>query len=345
MSSPDTTTAAPSLPGNWVPSKAGCLNTKDWWIWSWNGGQMDARTVLGGPSQTDNCFPSRGEPTGTYVGTQCPPNYTSASCSNTKSQEGAITCCPNAYAFSCVPEPFSRPHLDWFRCISKHGTSGSPTVTMTDFQANTQKIYQPKQDPDQHLFAIAMVYQTPSPTSASTPGISASASSGDAPPSLPSETGPSQPASSEGSNGLSAGASGGIGVGAGVGVLLLGLIGFLLWRRRRDKTRGKTELPTTASSSLPPAGAASSAMAQNTTTSQGLAPNAGYGYGEQQQQPPATTNAYGTTGDAAYWDARAKHEALQSTPSPVPTGNDTMVPGRHEMYSGDARSELPDYRH
>lgn len=131
---------------------------------------------------------------------------------------------------------------------------------------------------------------------------------------------------------MSAGASAGIGVGAGVGVLLLALLAFLLWRRRSDKTRGKSELPTTASSSLPPAGATAAGMTHSAS-----------GYGEPQQQPP-TTNTYGT-GDATYWDARAKHEAPQSTPSPpVPTGN-TVVPGRHEMYSGDSRSELPDYRH
>lgn len=53
------------------------------------------------------------------------------------------------------------PHLDWFRCVSRHGTSGSPTITLTDFQANTQSIFQPKQGPDQHLFAMAMLYQTP----------------------------------------------------------------------------------------------------------------------------------------------------------------------------------------
>ncbi|KAK7954783.1 hypothetical protein PG988_015477 [Apiospora saccharicola] len=199
---------------------------------------------------------------------------------------------------------------------------------MTDFQANTQTIIQAKQSPDQHLFAIAMVYQTPTPTSASTPGPSASASSGDAPPSLPSETGSSQPtSSSDASNGLSAGASGGIGVGAGVGVLLLAFLAFLLWRRRRSvKTRGKSELPT-AASSPPPAGAATAGTTQNGAS----------GYGER-----PVNSTYGT-GDAAYWDARAKHEALQSTPSPVPTGN-TIAPGRHEMYSGDTRSELPGYR-
>lgn len=84
-------------------------------------------------------------------------------------------------------------------------------------------------------------------------------------------------------------------------------------------------------------------MTQNATTPQGHVPHAGsggYGYDEQRS---SATNVHGT-GDAAYWEARAKHEALQSTPSPVPTGN-TVVPGRHEMYSGVSRSELPDSRH
>lgn len=49
------------------------------------------------------------------------------------------------------------------------------------------------------------------------------------------------------------------------------------------------------------------------------------------------------TGDSAYWDARAKHEMIGSTPSPEPATN-TMIPGRHEMDCGDSRSELPSYR-
>ncbi|KAK8041095.1 hypothetical protein PG994_014102 [Apiospora phragmitis] len=331
MSSPDTTTAAPSLPGNWVPSKAGCLNKGDWWIWSYNGPQRDARTVLGGPSQTNNCFPSTGDPTGTYVGSQCPPNYTRA-CPDSSVTNAAVTCCPTAYQFSCVPEPLDMPHLDFFRCISKHGTSGSPTITLTDFQANTQRNIQPKQAPNEHLFAIAMVYQTPTPTSAPTPGPTASASSGDAPPPLPSETGLSP-------HGLSAGASGGIGAGVGVGVLLLGFLAFFLYRRKRSGSpRGKSELPMTSAPAGPaPASAPTAMMAQN-QTSPGVLQNGtgGIGYGGQ----PAS--AYGA-GDASYWDARIKHEAPQSTPSPVPTSA-TVVPGRHEMDSGNFRSELPSYR-
>ncbi|KAK8137593.1 hypothetical protein PG984_003086 [Apiospora sp. TS-2023a] len=289
MSSPDTITAAPPLPGNWIPSKAGCLNKNDWWIWSWNGGQFDARTVLGVRRRWITVSHRRGSP----------PEPTPGRNARRTTRRPAQIPEAKRVQLHAVPT-FTRPHLDWFRCMSRHGTSGSPTITMTDFQANTQKVIQAKQDPDQHLFAIAMVYQIP-PTS-----------------------------SSDASNGLSAAASGGIGVGAGVGVLLIALVAFLLWRRRRsDKTRGKSELPT-AASSLPPAGAATAGMTQSVS-----------GYGDQQQ--PLATNTYGT-GDAAYWDARAKHEALQSTPSPVPTGN-TIVPGRHEMYSGDTRSELPGYRH
>ncbi|KAK8017700.1 hypothetical protein PG993_014026 [Apiospora rasikravindrae] len=332
MSSPDTTTAAPSLPGNWVPSKAGCLNKNDWWIWSYDGPKRDARTVLGGPSQTNNCFPSTGDPTGTYTGSQCPPNYTRA-CPDSSVADAAVTCCPTAYNFSCVPEPFTVPHLDFFRCMSEHGTTGSPTITLTDFQANTQKIIQPKQASHEHLFAIAMVYTTPAPTSASTPGPTASASSGDAPPPLPSETGSSP---SSGSHGLSAGASGGIGVGAGVGVLLLAVVAFFLYRRGRG-TRGKTELPTSSPSAGPTVAPPTAMMAQN-TASTGFVQNGtgGAGYGEH------SAGTYGT-GDVSYWDATVKHEAPLSTPSPVATSN-TVVPGRHEMGSGDPRSELPSYR-
>lgn len=51
----------------------------------------------------DNCFPSTGEPTGTYAGSQCPPNYTAA-CSDTKSKEGAVTCCPTYVSPSKLPQ-------------------------------------------------------------------------------------------------------------------------------------------------------------------------------------------------------------------------------------------------
>ncbi|KAK7966200.1 uncharacterized protein PG986_000477 [Apiospora aurea] len=107
MSSPDTTTAAPSLPGNWVPSKAGCLNKNDWWIWSYDGPKNDARTVLGGPSQTNNCFPSTGDPTGTYAGSQCPPNYTRA-CPDSSVADAAVTCCPTVNTWTYGLRIFGR---------------------------------------------------------------------------------------------------------------------------------------------------------------------------------------------------------------------------------------------
>ncbi|KAK6833517.1 hypothetical protein PG987_008211 [Apiospora arundinis] len=342
MSSPGTTTAAPSLLGNWTPGRPGCLQQKDWWIWSYDGPKRDARTVLGGPSQTENCFPTAGAPTGTYAGSQCPPNY-SAACTDRLIQNGAVTCCPTAYAFSCVPEPFTVSHLDWFRCISRHGTTGSPTIVMTDFVAKTSTTVQRKQFAHENLFAMAMVYQTPLPTSTLIPGATVSPSSGDSPAPLPSETGSNQPSPSSPpeSQGLSGAASAGIGVGAGVGVLLLALVAFFLYRRRRrDSARGKSELPTTSGPTGAPAAAAAAAppaMAQSSPPPPPFMPNqhtgGSVGYGE-----------HGTgTGDSAYWDARAKHEMIGSTPSPEPAAN-TMIPDRHEMDCGDSRSELPSYR-
>ncbi|KAK8067224.1 hypothetical protein PG997_013971 [Apiospora hydei] len=272
MSSPDTTTAAPSLPGNWVPSKAGCLNKNDWWIWSYDGPNNDARTVLGGPSQTNNCFPSTGDPTGTYAGSQCPPNYTRA-CPDSSAADAAVTCCP---------------------------TADSTIITATA-HTNSPACLSPLTG---HISTFSDV-----PTLASTPlGPTASASSGDAPPPLPSETGSNQPPPSSGSHGLSAGASGGIGVGAGVGVLLLGLLAFFLYRRRRG-TCGRTELPTTSS---PAGSAAPTAMMSQTPASAGFVQNgtSGVGYGEQH-----SAGTYGT-GGVSYWDTTVKHEAPESTPSP-----------------------------
>ncbi|KAK8010125.1 hypothetical protein PG990_009090 [Apiospora arundinis] len=86
------TTVAPTLTlNNWVPpSNRDCLNGSDWWIWAWTRG-IDAPTVIGGPAQSVSCLPSGWEPTETYAGTACPPNYTPA-CPD--QGNGVVTCCP-----------------------------------------------------------------------------------------------------------------------------------------------------------------------------------------------------------------------------------------------------------
>lgn len=86
-----TTTAAPSLMSYSLhPYDVSCLQTSDYWIWSW-GGPKDKRTVLGGPSQVSSCLPLSWDSTRTYAGTACPSYYTSGCPAN---GDGVVTCCP-----------------------------------------------------------------------------------------------------------------------------------------------------------------------------------------------------------------------------------------------------------
>lgn len=93
MASPGTmaTTAAPTLESYSLhPLDVACLQTSDYWIWSW-GEPYDMRTVLGGPSQISSCLPLSWDSTMTYAGTECPRDYTPG-CS--PKSDGVVTCCP-----------------------------------------------------------------------------------------------------------------------------------------------------------------------------------------------------------------------------------------------------------
>ena len=74
------TPTAHALPANWTPSAPGCMRSTDYWIWMYNTDLAfgDARTVLGGPTQTTDCLAPTWDPSVPYAGTQCPPNYTAA---------------------------------------------------------------------------------------------------------------------------------------------------------------------------------------------------------------------------------------------------------------------------
>ncbi|KAH8165315.1 hypothetical protein CIB48_g2925 [Xylaria polymorpha] len=233
-------TASPTLPANWAPTSSGCLRTDDYWIWEFDAGNKDARTVLGGPSQTTNCFTSTWDPTVTYVGSGCPPQYTSA-CHDDKF--GAVTCCPSAYDFTCQPETWTAGiHAEWFRCISKHATQDVVTVTRTDFKQNTIAVGTRTRHKYEHLFALALMYTTP-PSTSSSPTTSLPTSSPD-----PSTT-------STPSSGLSPGAAAGIGVGAAAAVILLALLAWFIIYRRKRRPRPSddiSELPTSISPSVSP---------------------------------------------------------------------------------------------
>lgn len=78
----------------YLSTQVGCLSPSDFWIWDYHTDSLDNRTVLGGPSQTSNCFPPTWVSTGEYIGTQCPLQYT-ATCQATDPLE-LVTCCPKS---------------------------------------------------------------------------------------------------------------------------------------------------------------------------------------------------------------------------------------------------------
>ncbi|KAI0448949.1 hypothetical protein F5B21DRAFT_495943 [Xylaria acuta] len=232
-------TASPTLPADWAPTSPGCLRAQDYWIWEFDAGGRDARTVIGGPSQTTNCFASTWNPTITYEGSGCPPQYTSA-CHNTNF--GAVTCCPSAYDFTCVIQTGTPGnHAEWFRCVSQYASQDVVTVTRTDFSKNTITVESRTRHKYEHLFALALMYTAPSSTSP-LPTASLSTSSPD-----PSTTGTL-------SSGLSPGAAAGIGVGGAAAVILVALLAWFLYRRKRTiRPRNDiSQFPTPISPSVPP---------------------------------------------------------------------------------------------
>ncbi|KAI1077299.1 hypothetical protein F5B20DRAFT_269484 [Whalleya microplaca] len=215
-----TPTPTPTLPADFTPTAQGCLRSNDFWIWDYELGNEDARTVLGGPSQISDCFPTTWDATVTYAGSACPPQYTSA-CQGTDSA-AAVTCCPNAYNYSCQPTWLPGRHGEQFRCQSQHTSAGQIVVTHSAFKVNTIDIQTRTRSLNQHLFALAMMYTTPASTAeSSTLGPTTTEGSSDA--QVSSTT-------------LSPGQAAGIGVGAGVAVLLIAAFAaWLLCRRRRAR--------------------------------------------------------------------------------------------------------------
>ncbi|KAI1397462.1 hypothetical protein F4819DRAFT_80148 [Hypoxylon fuscum] len=212
--------ATPTLPADWTPTKQGCLRTSDFWIWDYerNG---DQRTVIGGPTQITDCFPSTWDATVPYAGTGCPPQYTPA-CQGTDSA-AAVTCCPTgAYSFSCQPETWLPGyHAEYFRCVSQHTDTGTIVVTRTAFTQNTLNVGTRTRSTQEHLFALAMVYTTPASmtTSSTMTGIPTADSA----------------SSSETATSLSPAQAAGVGAGVAVAVILVAsFTAWCLWRRRRS---------------------------------------------------------------------------------------------------------------
>lgn len=158
------TTSSVTLRGDWVPSnQANCLKTDD--IWQWDHGiPEDRRTVVGGPSQVTECLPSGWSSDMTYQGTQCPPRYTEA-CQAT-GDSLAVVCCPTLHEFTCQASSFltTAPHASDFRCMSRYTDTGTWVVTQTYMEPSSgTNLVTPTYRPPQHLFALAIIYATPTP--------------------------------------------------------------------------------------------------------------------------------------------------------------------------------------
>lgn len=65
-----------------------------------------------------------------------------------------------AHEFACINAPLTAPHAEFFRCSTQWGSSTSRVVMVTDMVKNTVRQQTVRQQPTQHLFAVAIVYQT-----------------------------------------------------------------------------------------------------------------------------------------------------------------------------------------
>ncbi|KAI2607208.1 uncharacterized protein GGS25DRAFT_494814 [Hypoxylon fragiforme] len=220
--------ATPTLPADWTPTKDGCLRTSDFWIWDYEVAG-DARTVLGGPSQISDCLPTSWAGTQVYEGSACPPSYTSA-CQGSGSN-APVTCCPTQFAYTCLAVSLlGGPHAQDFRCQSRHASAGNIVVTRTAMTANTLAVESRVKATNEHLFALALMYTTPTTTT----GISTtSATSGG----NPTTTGGSDSGSSSDSDSSSSSfgpaQAAGVGIGAAAGVILIAVFAWFIMRRRK----------------------------------------------------------------------------------------------------------------
>ncbi|KAI9933582.1 hypothetical protein ASPWEDRAFT_43407 [Aspergillus wentii DTO 134E9] len=218
-----TTAAEPTItlsPG-WRPTEYGCLRQNDFWIWDYPD-PGEKRTVLGGPSQATNCFPSSTwMSTGAYAGTACPSYYTSACQGNDST--AAVTCCPTVYSFECVSAN-TKLRDSYFPCISRWQSTGNVTLTRTVFASNTITFNPTTLNTNVHLFALGVAYATPTATDTNADSDPTSSST---------STSSLSESNSTNNSSISGGAAAGIGIGSAAGVVLIAALAWLLYRRRK----------------------------------------------------------------------------------------------------------------
>ncbi|KAI1437717.1 hypothetical protein GGR50DRAFT_22211 [Xylaria sp. CBS 124048] len=152
----------PTLPADWAPAATTCLQKDDYWIWDYEA-NLDAPTVIGPPAQTTECFtsPTWG-PDVTYAATACPTLYTAA-CQDGR---GVVTCCPWVDHFTCQPETWGLDtHASERRCMSQYTSKHTVKVTRTYMTRGGTKVENRTASTNLHIFALAMMYTTPSQAS------------------------------------------------------------------------------------------------------------------------------------------------------------------------------------
>ncbi|KAI0105439.1 hypothetical protein GGR51DRAFT_188530 [Nemania sp. FL0031] len=324
-------TASPTLLTDWGQTAAGCLRTDDYWIWQYNNEKFDARTVLGGPSQTTNCFQTSWDPTVTFVGSGCPPQYTSA-CQNTNA---VVTCCPSAYDFSCQAETWTPNynHAEWFRCVSAYASRDTVEITRTDFTQNTIAIEDRERRTDLHLFALALMFTTPASTMTTTPtSLSTSSPTASLDASSTLTASPGETTATQASTGLSSGAAAGVGVGVAAIVIILGVLAWLLYRRRKASKAPKELESSQFVAPAPPPSTAPGSYTPATQDPRGPSP-----YSAQYSVSPPTVPSP---------DLPLSHSQPQSMVQPQPiTPPKELSSGHEPLFELHADSNAPSHRY
>ncbi|KAI0131283.1 hypothetical protein F4814DRAFT_163678 [Daldinia grandis] len=187
-------------------------------VWITSSG-TNTGVFLGNPFDS-SCWPGNRDLSTTISPAFCPVGYTSA-CNASPSNDDSETvwaCCPTG--FSCDP--------GFYSCISGGQSTKTYIVTDTDRAGNTLTVQLVTAGGvNAHSIRVAFhssdLFATATPTSSSVSSP------------IPTSTSPSDSDDSD-SEGISAGAKIGIGIGVGLGGLLLFLVlGWLAWRRYRNK--------------------------------------------------------------------------------------------------------------
>ncbi|KAI1471382.1 uncharacterized protein F4812DRAFT_413842 [Daldinia caldariorum] len=197
-------------------------------IWVWSTGT--ATGVQLGNLYDSSCWPGSRDLATTISPAICPAGYTSA-CNASPSKDASETvwaCCPTG--FSCDG--------GFFSCLSGGKETKTYVVTGRDRAGNTLTSTLATES-GINAHSIRVAFHSSDLFVSSTSTTSSSSTSSTSSSQFPTST------SSSGSGDLSVGAKTGIGIGVGLGGLLLfSLLGWLAWRRHRNKRLANGQDPS-----------------------------------------------------------------------------------------------------